>query len=115
MTLDDINGSKDDFCQSLKNDGMIVGGSGGTALQSSATREGAVGQVEVIDGQNCGAPLDFSGDDADDALQLCKDRLGITINDCDTSSNGQQYWKAGGTYERDCFKWSLATNLDSDS
>ncbi|KAK2754391.1 hypothetical protein FQN54_007035 [Arachnomyces sp. PD_36] len=50
--------------------------------------------------------LDFVGR-KNEAMEVCKERLGTIINKCDTSSNNYHWWKQGGTFFRDCLTWKV--------
>ncbi|KAK4543623.1 hypothetical protein LTR36_005268 [Oleoguttula mirabilis] len=57
-----------------------------------------------------GCPSLNASQNTDNAVyKLCQDRLTLPINDCDTSSNGVEFWKQGGQFFRDCITWEITS------
>ncbi|KAF2087764.1 hypothetical protein K490DRAFT_56849 [Saccharata proteae CBS 121410] len=63
--------------------------------------------------------LDF-GADRDGSIDTCKERLGDPVNLCNVKwcrinvHNGYTYWKAGGTFFRDCITWNISRDTWRD-
>lgn len=42
-----------------------------------------------------------------DYFVLCTDNMQYILNTCNTKRNDHYWWKSGGTYTNDCWRWSL--------
>ncbi|KAI9871961.1 MAG: hypothetical protein M1830_002217 [Pleopsidium flavum] len=107
MTLDEINNAVNKFCVT-RDKGVSFQSEGGTPLQSLSTTGDHPIKVSATWRQNDSCKklqsLNFSKSDAADT---CKKRLGDIVNTCNPSAKGNKYWKAGGSFFRDCITWDV--------
>ncbi|KAI9877135.1 MAG: hypothetical protein M1830_004710 [Pleopsidium flavum] len=112
MSIEEVNNSIEVFCSRMRDASKPVFKSGGVSFQSVQTPGDHPISLSAtwVEAKNCPV-LDFSSHGAA-AYQICKDRLNVPVNDCDTRDNNSRasktdYWKGGGTFFRDCITWKI--------
>lgn len=138
MTLEEVKDAINTFC-TTRDKGVSFKSDRGTPLQSSVTAGDHPIRVSATwrpnDSCKTLSPLDFG---KAEAVETCKSRLGVILNSCEStvygvivywdecvmayeantvctgnpSAGGNKYWKAGGSFFRDCIAWDVRRASD---
>ena len=136
FTLGDADHARDQFCSNMTTNAtpiIFAPGSNTYKLGTYVAPDNVNYPITVSAkwgtlGSDSGCPtLDMSQNDDGVAYKLCQDRLNNAINDCKcfaiyegssgamltsaagdtTQLNGNEFWKQGGTFFRDCITWTI--------
>ncbi|GFF43033.1 mutanase Pc12g07500 [Aspergillus lentulus] len=107
-TLDQINAAASAACRQTYQDFTRFKKYSSYAYRGT-TRPDFHYEIEYSGEPNCLPPtvMDGRGEEREKGVQTCIERFSTVINNCDTAANGHDYWKAGGSFYRDCMTWRI--------
>ncbi|KAF2722592.1 hypothetical protein K431DRAFT_302443 [Polychaeton citri CBS 116435] len=112
-SLEDMNSAASKFCQDRVDEK--------TKFESPLYGEPSI-NLRDDNGVGIGLSYNIMGDSgcpmldfgSPGALEMCNERFGTIINNCDTSNpKGVERWKSGGGYKKYCVVWSIGGGDDS--